>query len=145
MATLTYTATVAGLYTCSLYASTLSSPRLSSSWSPIGLLSTMSTPPAHLLPSPPPILSVVVSEPEPPRVANNAAKHDQFPKETLPAVVENSSVETPKYNAALPNETPKNTTRLCEIRMRSEDDVHLPSPWASWLFNTKAALAVWAA
>lgn len=134
MATLTYTATVFGLYSCSLHDSTVDSPRVSVP--PLGSLPPLSTPSAHLPPSPPTILSVVF---EPPvfsnRVESTAEKLEQNGRASVP---ENSSSEStlPPLN--------RNNASFCAIEMvRTEEDVELPSPWTSWLYTTKTAWALW--
>lgn len=128
MATLTYTATVVGLYTCSLYATTINASR--ASVSDVASLSPSSTPIAHLSPLPPPGLSVVFEPAVPTNRVEPAAKTEQKEKQLLSNQPPISSKPNRKNDS------------LCGKEVR-EEIVSLPSPWTSWFYNSKAAFAIW--
>jgi hypothetical protein len=131
LATLTYTATVIGLYTCSLYSSTIDLPRVPSSFhfSPFSSVSIASTqlPAAGL--------DMIIE----PKIATNRVKDAEE--------VEHKETKRPNTDL-LSNRLSRlllkmdlNNDSFCGKEMRKEEVLPM-TPWTTWFYNTKA-FAMW--
>jgi len=136
LATLAYTATVVGLYTCSLYSSTADVPRVSASQhiAPFSQLPLILPSSNVLLELETAGTAAEANEIEP------AAKIDQDDETKQNAIV--PTLPT-RLSHLLTNANWKNES-FCGREMTNDEGLNLLlTPWTTWFYHTKSALAIW--
>jgi len=129
LATLTYTASVVGLYACSLYPMT-TAQNISRSALPVSPLSMPSVP----LDKPTLMIDPIGS-------ANRVQPAWNMEHEMKKQVQESPTVEK-SSSLSLSQLLKRNNASLCGTHLMRSEDVELPSPWTTWFYPAKT-FSIW--